>query len=372
MSTSKHNPARTESERIGLSVVIPIYNEARNLDGLFDRLLPVLEQGTLVYEIICVDDGSTDDTFDRLHVLSRRIPQLRAVGLSRNFGKEIAVMAGLARASGRAVIIMDADLQHPPEAIPALLEMWRKGFKIVLTRREQLREGSTLRRIFSMSFFRLFNAFSEVTLDPEIGEFLLLDRRIVKTVLALPERHRFNRGLIAWIGFRRAVVPVKIDPRKVGQTQFNFPRLLRHAVYAIVSFGSFPLQIWSYVGLVVSALALSYGAYIVVETLVYGSNVPGYPTIIVAILGLSGLQLIGLGVIGEYLGKVFAEVKRRPLYIVADEIGFRDMPATLEPPFALDRQEENVARGTLPHDDLVETNVEPPAMSQTRRDETEG
>jgi glycosyltransferase involved in cell wall biosynthesis len=353
MSASKHNSLDPESEHVGLSIVIPIYNEAKNLDGLFDRLVPVLERGTLTYEIVCVDDGSTDDTFDRLRALSRRIPQLRAVGLSRNFGKEIAVMAGLARTSGHAVILMDADLQHPPESIPALLEMWRKGFKIVLTRREQLRDGSALRRIFAMGFFRLFNAFSEVTLDPEIGEFLLLDRRIVKTILALPERHRFNRGLIAWIGFRRAVVPVKIDPRRIGQTQFNFPRLLRHAVYAIVSFGSFPLQVWSYVGLIVSALALSYGAYVVVETLIYGSDVPGYPTIVVAILGLSGLQLIGLGVIGEYLGKVFSEVKRRPLYIVADEIGFRDAPANSESAFASESPMDTLASETLAHKEFV-------------------
>jgi glycosyltransferase involved in cell wall biosynthesis len=347
MSASKHNSVNAGSEHIELSIVIPIFNEAENLDGLFDRLLPVLQKCTPTYEIVCVDDGSIDETFDRLRALSRRIPQLRAVGLSRNFGKEIAVMAGLARASGRAVVIMDADLQHPPESIPALLDMWRKGFKIVLTRREQLHEGSGLRRIFTAGFFRFFNAFSEITLDPEIGEFLLLDRRIVKTVLSLPERHRFNRGLIAWIGFRRAVVPVKIDPRKFGQTQFNLARLLRHAVYAIVSFGSFPLHVWSYVGLIVSAFALSYGAYIVVETLIYGSDVPGYPTIIVAILGLSGLQLIGLGVIGEYLGKVFAEVKRRPLYIVADEVGFRDTPASMESAVVSEIPMKPVASETL-------------------------
>jgi glycosyltransferase involved in cell wall biosynthesis len=312
-----------------LSIVVPMRNEAPNLQRLFDRLLPALAATELSHEVVCVDDGSTDDTFERLRQFSAELGVVRAISLSRNFGKEIAVIAGLSRTRGRAVIVMDADLQHPPEAIPALVEAWRRGFPIVYGQRLGLQQDAAhARRFASKAFYRIFNALSEIRLDPESGDFALLDRKVVNTILALPERHRFNRGLIAWAGFRHTTVPVAIEARHAGTSQWGFTKLLRHAVHAVTSFGNFPLRMWSYIGLVVSACALLYGMFVIIDTLLFGADVPGYPSLLVAILFSSGIQLIGLGFIGEYLGKVYSEVKRRPLFVIGDEAGFEASPVT--------------------------------------------
>jgi glycosyltransferase involved in cell wall biosynthesis len=315
-----------------VSVVVPMKNEARGLDRLFERLVPVLTGLDLAFEIVAVDDGSTDDTLERLKAARAHVPGLKVVSLSRNFGKEIGVTAGLAKASGRAIIIMDADLQHSPEGIPALIAPWRdEGVSIVYARRVGLDRGSFARKAMTRTFYRLFDLMSEVKIDRETGDFMLLDRRVVDAFLAMPERNRFNRGLLAWAGFKSRTVEVEMGERAAGASQWGFLKLARLAMNAITSFGTLPLRIWTYIGGFMSLLALAIGAYVFVRTLIFGADVPGYPSIIVAIMLLAGIQLIGLGIIGEYIGHVFSEVKRRPLYLIQETAGFDDSTPAARP-----------------------------------------
>jgi glycosyltransferase involved in cell wall biosynthesis len=306
-----------------LSVVLPMHNEARGLDRLFERLVPALAALEMAHEIVAVDDGSTDDTLACLKAYRGSIPALRIVSLSRNFGKEIAVTAGLARTCGDVVVVMDSDLQHPPESIAALLAPWLAGsHDLVYARRNNLDRGGLLRNAFSKGFYKVFDFMSEVRIDRETGDFIAADRRVVDAFLAMPERNRFNRGLFSWAGFRTATVDVTMEERAVGTSQWGFIKLLRLAVNAITSFGTLPLKVWAFIGSLVSLSALLYGIWVVVKTLIFGADVPGYPSLLVAILFFAGIQLIGLGIIGEYLGHVFSEVKRRPLYFEGEAIGF--------------------------------------------------
>lgn len=315
--------AQTGADGPVLSVILPMRNEARGLDRLFQRLVPVMDGIGLPYEIIAIDDGSGDDTLARLKQARAGLANLKIVSLSRNFGKEIAVTAGLGRATGRVVVLMDSDLQHPPEGIPTLLKPWREdGVAIVYARRVGLDRGGMVRNAMTRTFYRMFDLMSEVKIDRETGDFMVVDRRVVDAFLAMPERNRFNRGLLAWAGFETLTVPVAMEARQAGASQFGFLKLVRLAMNAITSFGTLPLRIWTYIGMVVSAMALAYGAYIFVRTLIFGADVPGYPSIIVGLMLSSGVQLIGLGIIGEYLGHVFSEVKRRPLYFVQEAVGF--------------------------------------------------
>ncbi|MDR3497478.1 MAG: glycosyltransferase family 2 protein [Ancalomicrobiaceae bacterium] len=327
MSGSADDPVAGSAERPLISVVLPMHNESRGLARLFERLVPVLD-AIGRYEMVAIDDGSTDDTLARLKQLRRSYPHLRVVSLSRNFGKEIAVTAGLARTSGACVVIMDSDLQHIPEGIPALMEPWkREGFAIVYALRVGLDRCGALRSTLSAAFYKVFDFMSEVKIDRETGDFLLLDRRVVDAFLAMTERNRFNRGLLAWAGFRNTTVPLEVEARHAGSSQFGFLRLARLAVTAITAFGTLPLRIWSYIGMIFALAGLGYGAFIAIRTLIFGADVPGYPSIIVAVLVSAGVQLIGLGIIGEYIGHVYSEVKRRPLYLVQETVGFADSPA---------------------------------------------
>ena len=312
-----------------VSVVLPMRNESRGLDRLFARLVPALSTLGLPYEIVTIDDGSTDDTLARLKAFRDEVAHLKVVSLSRNFGKEIAVTAGLARTTGDVVVVMDSDLQHPPESIPALLAPWRdQGYDLVYARRINLDRGGLLRNAFSKAFYKAFDFMSEVRVDRETGDFTAIDRKVVDAFLAMPERNRFNRGLFAWAGFKTTTVDVTMEERHAGTSQWGFVKLLKLAVGAITSFGTLPLKVWAFIGGLVSASSLIYGAYVVVKTLLFGADVPGFPSLMVAILFFAGIQLIGLGIIGEYLGHVFSEVKRRPLYFVREAIGFDTPPAT--------------------------------------------
>ena len=258
-----------------LSVVLPMHNEERGLDRLFARLLPVLRGLGLSFEIVAVDDGSRDGTLAGLKDARAAIPELKIVALSRNFGKEIGVTAGLGRTTGDVVVVMDSDLQHPPESIPALLARWREGFDLVYARRNNLDRGGLLRNAFSTGFYKAFEFMSEVRVDRETGDFIAADRSVVDAFLAMPERNRFNRGLFAWAGYKTTTVDVTIEERAVGTSQWSFFKLLRLAANAITAFGTLPLKIWTVIGTVVSATALIYGAYVVVKTLMFGADVPG-------------------------------------------------------------------------------------------------
>lgn len=316
---------RSGSDRSGLSVVVPAYNEADNLDPLLARLTAVLERIGLPYEILIVDDCSSDATFQRLAALNAQNPRIKALKFSRNFGKEIALAAGLRHATGAAVVLMDADLQHPPELIESFVAEWRQGAQIVYGQRDRTGELPGVRRWLTRRFYRVFDAVGEVKLMRDGGDFALFDRQVVRALNALPERGRFGKGLYAWVGFRRVAVPFRPDERHAGHSRWSFWRLWLLALDAVTSFSVMPLRIWSYVGVLVSLLALVYGAFIAIRTLIQGVDVPGYASLMVAVAFFGGVQLITLGVLGEYVGRVFTEVKRRPLYIVDRSVGLDEV-----------------------------------------------
>jgi len=304
-----------------ISVVVPMFNEAEALDAFFDRLVPVLRGITADYEVICVDDGSTDSTFDlltRRHAGDGRIKVLR---LSRNFGKEIALTAGLDFARGAAVIPIDADLQDPPELIPELVAKWREGFDVVLARRADRSADSLKKRLTAGGFYRMIGRLSKIPIPANVGDFRLMDRRVVGALALLPERTRFMKGVFAWLGFPQATVDYQRAPRIAGAAKQRFHPLWNLALEGIVSFTNLPLKIWSYVGFACAAAAAAYGGYIVARTVVYGIEVPGYASLLTVVLFMNGLILLGLGIIGEYLSRIFIEIKGRPLYLVRDRLG---------------------------------------------------
>lgn len=323
---------------ITVSVIIPIYNEDDNLDYLLKRVLASLKVINLSYEIICVNDGSQDRSLEKLINYHLGCSAIKIVNLSRNFGKEIALSAGLDFASGAAVIPLDADLQDPPELIGELVAKWREGYDVVYATRRD-RQGETwLKRFTAAHFYRLIGRVSQVPIPEDTGDFRLMDRRVVEALKQLPERNRFMKGLFAWVGYRQIAIDYDRDPRYAGQSKWNYWRLWNFALDGIAAFSSLPLKVWSYVGLVISSLALVYAIFLVIRTLILGIDVPGYASLMVAVLFLGGIQLISLGVIGEYLGRVYEEVKGRPLYLVRDLYGFDDRQTT-SPPSSLSPSE---------------------------------
>ena len=306
-----------------LSIVVPIYNESLNLDGFFARLIPVLDGTGEEFEVICIDDGSKDDSVAKLKLVNQADPRVKLLAFSRNFGKEAALSAGLANAAGHAVIPIDADLQHPPEMIPDMVAKWREGYDVVYAVRRERTGQSLLSRLQARAFYWLFEKLSEVKMPREVGDFRLLDRKVVDAINAMPERTRFMKGIFAWVGFRQVGIPYTQEERVHGESSFNLVRLLRFAFDGLVAFSDMPLRMWTVIGAVVSGFAFLYIVVRLVRTLVYGIDVPGYESIIVTILFLGGVQLITLGIIGHYLGRVFNEVKGRPLYIVRERLGVK-------------------------------------------------
>jgi glycosyltransferase involved in cell wall biosynthesis len=304
-----------------LSVVAPIYNEADNLRPLLDRLTPVLESCARSFEIIFVDDGSTDHTLEILRKAHDSDPRIRAIALSRNFGKEIAIAAGLDHASGAAAVIMDADLQHPPEMIPSFVEKWREGYKNVYGQRIDRAADAPLRRVLTQRFYRLFDALGETRLPQGAGDFRLLDAKAVAALRTMREHARFSKGLYAWIGFKSIGVPFEVAPRLRGQSKFSYRKLTHFALDGLMSFTTMPLKIWTYAGLATSMFALALASIYVIRTLIFGVDVPGYASLIVSITFFAGIQLLSLGILGEYIGRIFAEVKRRPLYLIEERVG---------------------------------------------------
>jgi polyisoprenyl-phosphate glycosyltransferase len=306
-----------------LSVVVPLYNEAEGVALLHARLSAVLDGMNLPRrEIVFVDDGSRDATFAAVAVLAADDPTIRAIRFARNFGKEAAMAAGLRAASGEVIVLMDGDLQHPPELIPALLDEWRKGARMVTAVRRSRHTDPWLRRQLSRAFYIAFERVSEVSLEEGGGDFRLFDRVVVDAINTLPERTRFMKGITSWVGFRQTTVDFEPEARAAGTSAWSLLRLLRYAVDGFSAFSTLPLRVWSVVGLIMAAISGLYGSFLVIRTAILGIDVPGYASIMVAVLFLSGIQLIGLGVLGEYIGRIFTEVKGRPLYLVAERIGF--------------------------------------------------
>lgn len=312
-----------------ISIVVPVYNEARCLAALYARLCAVLDAYPgLQREFVFVDDGSRDGSFELLAALGAQDPAIKALRFARNFGKESAMAAGLRAAVGDIVVLMDSDLQHPPEVIPEMIERWRGGAQMVTAVRRSRRTDPLGRRLFSRGFYHFFHALCEVEIPEGAGDFRLFDRRVVDAINALPERNRFMKGITSWVGFRQEEVEFEVAERAGGVSSFNTLRLLRYAVDGLSSFSMVPLRVWSLAGVILAGLSGLYGLYLLGEALVFGVRTPGFPTIMVSMLFVSGVQLISLGVIGEYVGRIFTEVKRRPLYLIADEIGFAP-PAAL-------------------------------------------
>jgi glycosyltransferase involved in cell wall biosynthesis len=311
-----------------LSVVVPVKNEEDGIFPFVERVGAILEgiaceQG---WEILFVDDGSDDLTLAAIVAANRRDPRVRALSLSRNFGKEAALTAGLDHARGSAVIPMDADMQDPPEVLREMVAKWREGFEMVFGVRRCRDSDPLPKRLTAGLYYRAHNWVSQEKIPENAGDFRLMDRKVVDVIRALPERNRFMKGLFAWAGFKQAAVEFDRAEREKGTTKFNYWKLWTLALDGITSASTVPLRIWSYVGALVALFALGYAGFIAVDTMVFGNRVPGYASIMTSVLFLGGIQLISLGVLGEYVGRILTEAKQRPLYVVRDTVGIDAQP----------------------------------------------
>lgn len=322
VSSPRSAATGTAAPRPQLSIVVPVHNEADNLPLLVERLKAVLDGQVSSWELICVDDGSRDGSLSVLRQLNAADKRISAISFSRNFGKEIAIAAGLDHAAGDAVVIMDADLQHPPETIPLFLAKWREGYLNIYGQRADRTGESRLKRNFAKAFYRLFASFGEIELPEGAGDFRLLDRRVVDALRALPERARFTKGLYAWVGFPGTGVTFEVAERQHGVTKFKFRKLFSFAFDGLSSFSTVPLKIATWAGAAIAFVSTLTAAFFLFRTLFFGTDLPGFPSLIVSIMFFSGIQLISLGMIGEYVGRIFAEVKRRPLYLIGERVGF--------------------------------------------------
>jgi glycosyltransferase involved in cell wall biosynthesis len=310
---------------VEFTLIIPVKDEEEAIRPCLARVVPVLEaiQDPVAksFEILFVDDGSTDRTLEVIRKANATDSRVRAISLSRNFGKEAALSAGLDAARGMAVVPLDVDLQDPPEALPNMIAQWRAGFDVVYGVRDNRESDSLPKRLTADLYYRAHNWLSEDKIPEHAGDFRLLDRKVVDVIRRMPERNRFMKGLFAWAGFKQAAVSYHREERKVGQTKFNYWKLWTLAVDGITSASTVPLRVWSYLGAFVALGALAFAGFIIVRTLVTGIEVPGYASLMVAILFLGGLQLLSLGVLGEYVGRILTETKGRPLYVIRETVG---------------------------------------------------
>jgi len=299
-----------------LSIIIPVYNEAENINECYLRLSKVMQAIKFDYELVFVDDGSTDLSWNKLTELHQKDNRVSLIKLSRNYGKEIAMTAGLDYVNSDAVIIIDADLQDPPELIPKLIEKWQQGFDVVYAKRQQRQGESRFKKLTAFLFYRILTKISPLKIPEDAGDFRLLSRRAVEALNTLRERHRFMKGLYSWIGYPQAAVLYDREPRLSGKTKWNYWKLWNFAIDGITSFTTTPLKLASYFGLVISIFSFIFMFYIIAKTLIYGNPVAGYASAMVVILFLGGCQLMAIGIIGEYLGRLFDESKNRPLYFI--------------------------------------------------------
>jgi glycosyltransferase involved in cell wall biosynthesis len=299
-----------------ISVVVPAYNEQEVLPEFHRRLTAVLDRLPFVKDIIYINDGSRDDTLKVLDAIRGADPTVSVLDLSRNFGKEIALTAGLDHATGDAVIVIDADLQDPPELIPELIQHWQAGCDVVYAKRLGRLGESAIKRSTAYLFYRVMQGVGRVKIPEDTGDYRLLSRRAVEALRTLREQHRFMKGLFTWIGYRQHAVPYHRDGRFAGEPKWNYWKLWNLALEGITSFTTAPLRIATYIGLITAIGAFSYGGFIIVRTLLFGNPVAGYPSLLTAILFLGGVQLTATGVLGEYVGRIFNETKNRPLYFV--------------------------------------------------------
>lgn len=302
-----------------VTLLIPVYNEEATLPALYERLMELVRRnGAYEWELLFINDGSTDDTLETLRRLRSTDKRVNYVNLSRNFGKEIAMLAGFDYANGDCCVVMDADLQDPPELVDQMLQYWEEGYDDIYAKRRNRGEESWLRRRLSMAFYDLLQKMSRIDILPNVGDFRLLDRRCILTLRRLRECERYTKGLFCWIGYRKKSIEFDRGDRVAGHSSWSFFKLLNLAIEGITSSSTAPLRIATVCGILVSFSSFIYAIYFLIKTLVYGDQAAGFPTLIVVILFLGGIQLFSLGVIGEYIGRIFKETKRRPPYIASD------------------------------------------------------
>ena len=312
---------------IELSIIVPCYNESEVVENFFSAMVGnngILNNLGLNCELVFINDGSKDNTLELLkaqkEIYSNKSNlDIKIVNLSRNFGKEAAMSAGFSVASGEAIVPMDADLQDPPELIAKFVELWRQGYDVVLAKRNDRQEDSFAKRFSSSLFYKLNNKISDVKLPDNVGDFRLFTRKVLNAINSLPENQRFMKGIFAWVGFRSITIEYEEQERIAGSSKFNGWKLWNFALQGITGFGTLPLRIWTYIGFIVSFLAFIYASFLILRTLIMGIDLPGYASLVVIILFLGGLQLMGVGILGEYVGRIYMESKRRPPFII-DEI----------------------------------------------------
>ena len=306
-----------------LSIVAPAYNEEKNISAFLAAIVPVLEGLGETFEIVFIDDGSRDQTLALLAAAASQDPRIKVLGLARNFGKDIALSAGLANATGRAVIPIDCDLQHPVELIPQFVAKWREGYDMVLGVRSKRDEEGFLRRTASRAYYRMMRMMTSVEIPPNAGDYRLIDRKIIDVIAKMPERHRFMKGIFAWPGFKVAAIEFQAHTRANATTStWSFFKLWRFALDGLFSFSTAPLKLWTYIGAASAFGAFVYLVITLVKTLLLGRDVPGYASLLILMLFFNGLLLISNGIQGEYIARIFEEVKGRPLFVIGTRIGF--------------------------------------------------
>jgi polyisoprenyl-phosphate glycosyltransferase len=306
-----------------ISIIVPVKDEEDAIRPFVEQVSDVLQRIVRKddWEILFVDDGSTDETIAAIAAAHFGDPRVRAISLSRNFGKEAAITAGLEHARGQAVVPMDVDMQDPPEVLVEMVAKWREGYEMVFGVRRDRASDSMSKRMTAGLFYRAHNLISNDKIPENAGDFRLLDRKVVDAIRALPERNRFMKGLFAWAGFRQAAVEYDRVERNVGASKFKYRQLWTLALDGITSASTAPLRVWSYAGAIIAFLAMCYAVFITSRTLLFGVDMPGYASIMVSVLFLGGVQLISLGILGEYVGRILIETKQRPLYVIRDTIG---------------------------------------------------
>jgi polyisoprenyl-phosphate glycosyltransferase len=312
---------KNNGKRKLISVLVPCYNEQENIQRFYAEISPVLNGVEEDYEILFIDDGSNDNSLPILSVLAQKIDQVKVISLSRNFGKEAALTAGLDHARGDAVIPIDVDLQDPVSLIPQMIEKWTNGAEVVVARREDRTADSIYRRTTARLFYKLMSLLSTTPIPRDVGDYRLMDRVVVDAVAQLSERSRFMKGLFSWPGYNTEEISYTRQQRNSGRSKWHSWRLFNYALDGIFSFSTAPLRMWTYIGLLLSMFSMLYLIFILVKTMMYGIDLPGYASIVSIILFFSGINLIGLGILGEYLGRIFMEVKQRPVYLIRKKIG---------------------------------------------------
>ena len=302
-----------------ISIIAPCYNEEETIEQFLRRVEEILTQINEPYEIVFINDGSKDNTLNVLLNAKQNFKNIRIINFSRNFGKEAALTAGLDKARGEAAIPIDVDLQDPPELIKDLVAKWREGYDVVLAKRADRTSDSFAKRVSADLFYKLNGKISNVDIPNNVGDFRLMSKRVVEALKQLPENQRFMKGLFAWVGFKTTVIEYVREKREAGQSSFNGWKLWNFALDGITSFSTLPLRIWLYIGALVSFLSFLYGSFIILKTLIFGVDLPGYASLAVIMLFLGGIQLIGIGILGEYIGRIYSESKRRPSYIIECE-----------------------------------------------------